>query len=918
MGKFSVSVCLPWLPDFLADHTLLSDDAPGRLFEIVGRWNQFVRGLWFTNISTAFVLSYSSIPNSRRVDIVFSVESEDDSEAQQGFERLCHQLQNQRIPFQRVAGIQQSFGFARGIRQRQESFWKPPKLDVSDGYEHITEQFFKKFDGKRQGKAAPVWLTWRGAGGAFHLPLRTLTSLDTPARIEILLRPVLATSVEREFLAGGAMVAGGGVHFSKNPPPPIGPIAILAQRLYSEHFKRLFTSFLVEVRVLADSDTDICRLCAAIEGVVLEPPVFDAETGTEKCPTGVDVYVASPTQRFQDSWFRESLALDRLPYLTDAEGACTVFRLPVSVQGGIPGVVTRQMSPDFDPGPDEDAIGADRLILGVLEGGGRVSMPVNDLTKHALVTGFTGSGKTVTIQFMLHQLWCDFHRPFLVIESAKQEYRGLVGVTDLGKVLRVYTLGNENGVPFRLNPFELIPGIRVESHIGQLQVCFEAAIAPIGPSSSVIAEALVGVYERFGWLLSDVNSASSSGGLLRRRFPTMSEFAVEVSKVIERRSYSQEITGNLKAAILGRIAPLSLGSKGKMLDCQTAAPSFEDLFSLPTILELNDLNIDDKALMTMFLLVFLREFREQEAARRPVIGLCHATVVEEAHNVLAETVSAGRSDGAAADTRFKAVESFCQLLTEVRALGEGLIIVDQSPEKLAQDAIRNTNLQIAHQLRDSGDRDAIARAMTMTREQADYLGKLRVGRAALFKTGLERATFVQIPPYHELASSGSHLEVVALSNRGCGFIKSCGIGEIRRRMGVDIDVSWRPFPGCSQCEELSCLHRDNVFYQIGPILVSDDTDDASCFGDLAIIKAELIRLVPEFKKLSKELIQKIEPVCTIANSQSNNCGTGSLGEKWCFVVHLWRWLVSRGVLVRGTADPPREMKGILEKVAQDS
>jgi hypothetical protein len=912
MKFFSSSVRLPWLPDFLADHTLLAVDATGRLREVIGRWNHFVRGLWFENKSTAYVLSFSSVPGSRSVDVAFSAESADEQELQRACERLCHQLANQRIPFNVASASQQSYRFAVGMRQRQETFWKPPKLDVATGYEHITQMFFSKFDRKRHGIAAPVWLPWRGGVGAFHMPFRILTTLNTPARIEILLRPIVATSFEREFLAGGAMVASGGVNFSSNRPSPVGPIAELAQRLYYGHLKRLFTSFLVEVRLLADSETDAYRLSSAIEGVVSETPISEADADLDGCPTGVDVYSSSPVQRYQDCWFQESQSLDRLPYLTDAEGAVTVFRLPVSVQGGIPGVVTRQMSPDFDPGPDEGTHGGDRLILGVLEGGGRVTMPVSDLTKHSLVTGFTGSGKTVTIQYLLHQLWCDFRKPFLIIESSKQEYRGLFGVAVLGQILRVYTLGNENGVPFRLNPFQLIPGVRVESHIGQLQVCFEAAIAPVGPSSSVIAEALVRVYERFGWRLNDVSVAPSVSKGASRLFPTMTDFAAEVGKVIERRSYSQEITSNLKAAILGRLTPLSLGSKGKMLDCQTAEPGFEKLLSLPTVLELNDLNIDDKALMTMFLLVFLREFREQQAARSPVRGLVHLTVVEEAHNVLAETVSAGRAEGAAADTRFKAVEAFCQLLTEVRALGEGLVIVDQSPEKLAQDAIRNTNLQVAHQLRDSADRDAIARAMTMTREQTDYLGKLRVGCAALFKTGLERATFVQIPTYHESAAVGSHPELVALSNRGDGFIRPCSIEEVRSRMGLDRDVSWRPFPGCGQCEEQSCLHRDMVFGRLAPLFHAEDSDDLSSNSELSAIRAELIPLVRDFRNLSIEMKSKIEPLCMIASQQSDRHGSGSFGEKWCFVVHLWRWLVSRGVLVRGSVNPPHEMKPLLE------
>ncbi|HRO23217.1 MAG TPA: hypothetical protein PLR07_02845, partial [Promineifilum sp.] len=89
------------------------------------------------------------------------------------------------------------------------------------------------------------------------------------------------------------------------------------------------------------------------------------------------------------------------------------------------------------------------------------------------------------------------------------------------------------------------------------------------------------------------------------------------------------------------------------------------------------------------------------------------------------------------------------MLTEIRALGEGVLIADQSPSKLMPDAMRNTNLQIAHQLRDAKDREAIGRAMIMDKAQQDYVGKLSIGEAAVFLTGMEKATFMQVPPYKD-------------------------------------------------------------------------------------------------------------------------------------------------------------------------
>jgi hypothetical protein len=206
------------------------------------------------------------------------------------------------------------------------------------------------------------------------------------------------------------------------------------------------------------------------------------------------------------------------------------------------------------------------------------------------------------------------------------------------------------------------------------------------------------------------------------------------------------VKSNVEAALVGRFKPLLMGSKGLMFDVQACDPPPEILFEEPVVLEMNDLNLDDKAMTVMFILTLLREYREiHKAGKR---GLQHITMVEEAHNILEEVGSHSGSESQA-DTRSKAVATFCSMLAEIRSLGEGIIIADQSPQKLARDAIRNTNLQIAHQLRDGHDRETMASAMIMDEDQVNFLAKLEVGHAAVFWTGREKAGFIKANQYYD-------------------------------------------------------------------------------------------------------------------------------------------------------------------------
>lgn len=588
--------------------------------------------------------------------------------------------------------------------------------------------------------------------------------------------------------------------------------------------------------VVRDADPEV----AAINGLLLAR-AFSAEVNECQKPNGIpgseteelrsQCQVLEPSTAFADRpplieqvnkvarqtfnelrirhWIGQAIHLDeeaiRIAYLVNPTGAAVLFRLPIDTGKGLPGIPVRQSPPDFDPGDRrtsdsaceaelksdqkrEEASGKQerQITLGELHLGGPIRIPENDLTRHVLIVGNTGSGKTKTTQHLLKQLSV----PFLVLETAKKEYRKLADSPDFNKSVNVYTPASEGVVPIRLNPFELLPGVRVESHIGALQTCFEASMPLSGPLFAILEESLVSVYVQLGWRMDE---ARPSANLRSKPFPTMTLFALTLRVVAEGRGYEGDLKSNITAAISGRISPLTLGSgtsRGKMLDCYVSSPPIEQLFTESTVLELNDLRAEEKALVTMFIMVFLREHREVEQQTCPHLkGIKHITVIEEAHNVLAS--QSPKSGEESPNTRNAAVERFSNMLTEMRSLGEGIVIADQSPHKILPDAIRNTNLQIVHQLRAKDDREAVAASMVMSSEQEEFLAKLRTGNAAIFFSGLERATFVKIPNIKEtdsdLNSDDSLRSLMAFRHPGNGLL-------------WDFERRW-PFRGCIFCPE---------------------------------------------------------------------------------------------------------------------
>src|SRR5207249_4697530 len=88
--------------------------------------------------------------------------------------------------------------------------------------------------------------------------------------------------------------------------------------------------------------------------------------------------------------------------------------------------------------------------------------------------------------------------PFLVIEPAKGEYRGLLGDPEFAD-LRVFTLGDETVSPFRINPFQFVPGTNLITHLDHLKAIFNAAFPMYAAMPYLLEEALVEVYEERGW-----------------------------------------------------------------------------------------------------------------------------------------------------------------------------------------------------------------------------------------------------------------------------------------------------------------------------------------------------------------------------------------------------------------------------------
>lgn len=367
-----------------------------------------------------------------------------------------------------------------------------------------------------------------------------------------------------------------------------------------------------------------------------------------------------------------------------------------------------------------------------------VYLDKKDLDKHVFISGVTGSGKTTTCRRILMESGL----PFLVIEPAKTEYRIM---KSMYPDLLVFTLGNENvGTPFRLNPFEFFyPYESISSRVDMIKASIEAAFDMEAAIPQIIESAIYACYEDYGWNVSTNENKyyddPFADGVYA--FPTLGDLVDKIPEVVYEQGFDTRLKNDYIGSIKARLMGLLMGSKGLMLNTKRSI-DFMDIINRRVVLELEEIrNGAEKSLVMGFILTnllqaikvsFIKSGKDQLEETK------HITLVEEAHRLLSKYAPGDNP------SKKQGVETFSDMLAEIRKYGESLIIVDQIPNKLTPDVLKNTNTKIVHKIFASDDKDAIGNTIVLDKDQKEFLSNLKTGRAIVFSQGYRKALQVQI------------------------------------------------------------------------------------------------------------------------------------------------------------------------------
>lgn len=577
-----------------------------------------------------------------------------------------------------------------------------------------------------------------------------LTPSEGEAEYEAL-HPLYASSLAR--LQGGSHKdALGRTEFVK-PGPVAEQLRSLRQDLLDK--LRCEPCFAVQLRCYAPT-RDAARLLA---DTVMAEAVSEGPHACWPLPSDLGFFEPAPDELVSlkpPEGVGLPPALQRLPRVFALSEVAALFRLPVLYEG-------EQLDLRKETWPSLPGQGQRQVLLGHTltpgqDGGDAVHLPLDAMVKHTLVVGVPGSGKTNTLMSLARQVWVDHQLPFLVLEPAKREYRGLLNLPGCAGEVLLFAPGRSapaewllegrfSPLALRINPFEMPQGYSVAEHRAQLLQIFKAAFGLWNPLPSLVGSAITQVYAELGWQDGDLATAER---IERYGFPHMRRFVAVVMELAESTSYTGENAATVKAYLEYQIGSLIKAPLAEVFDCTASTLSPQSWLRRPAIVELESLGEANANFVSLLLQAYLRQTltvqqeAEREAGQKPEPGrkLRHLLFLEEAHNLIGP--QAYIPDEKSPNPKAAATVFVVKLLAEVRALGLGIVIGDQLPSALAPEVLKNTSIRICHRLSAPDDRTQMQQSMNASPLQFEHMATQTSGQALVSWEGVRKPFAMQV------------------------------------------------------------------------------------------------------------------------------------------------------------------------------
>ncbi|NUB91099.1 ATP-binding protein [Haloterrigena sp. SYSU A121-1] len=334
------------------------------------------------------------------------------------------------------------------------------------------------------------------------------------------------------------------------------------------------------------------------------------------------------------------------------------------------------------------------LDLGrILNSAAAFTLSENVLTRHVLVSGETGSGKTTLFYSIVDQ--CP--APVWMFDL-KTDYRHLLRESPDLVVLPWNQL--------KLNPLRPPPGETPRRWAQAFQELFGDAYDLLGGSQNYLLPHLLELYEDHDIAVEQPVDSDTTG------LPTLQELskylAEDGRKGLSQSKYKDTTISKLRAMT---------AATGDLFDCRRGHP-LPDLLKQDIVFEFDGLATDHQDFLMEWLLTWVYTYRNAQQQRGD--RLRHVFLCDEGKRLFSAYKE--RSDA-------KGLPQIDDLTDKMREFGEALVVGDQEPQKLTDSLLANTGTKVLFPIGDADQYRRVARSMELTERQRRYGNNLDVGQA---------------------------------------------------------------------------------------------------------------------------------------------------------------------------------------------
>jgi hypothetical protein len=351
------------------------------------------------------------------------------------------------------------------------------------------------------------------------------------------------------------------------------------------------------------------------------------------------------------------------------------------------------------------------------------------LGRHIGLFGNSGTGKTTTAISIVAQAYRNGVIPTVLVPGNAKDWRVL---KDLYDEFRIFTAGNPDIAPLRYNMWDVPPGVSVSRYIDRMVDTYIAAQPTDGVIAMHLRDVFETMYENCGW--SRLSNVRGRPILLTDLYEAMGDVTLGHLK------YGEDLRRDFYGALEARVR--SMLRNGILVDMfnTTAGLSIPDLLAHPTIIEMRDLSPEDMALLTGALTVGINEYM----TANPASQVEQLLVLEESHHLLRRL--RGPTAYAEPTSRQKAIDNIVGMLREQRKNGLGIMLIDQLPSSMTEEAVKLPSSVIIHALTDPEERLLVGGQASCRPDQIAHLGSMAVGEAVVKVPKFDLPANIQVVP----------------------------------------------------------------------------------------------------------------------------------------------------------------------------